>query len=156
VAALTLLYKLKEIEEKTAELYNRISFNISPVHQETGRLFQELSSDEKIHAGQIGLAINICQESKENFFESENSENEIEKVRELIERAFRFIEKNSESVTPRELLEMSLKIELNLEARHHSFYINVTDEQLKQLFQSLFVADTSHVRRIKEFRPFPN
>ena len=143
--------KLKDMERRAGELYETISATVGESDPEIARLFSDLAADERIHEKQVELAQSIFMEARDSFLEEKTGQDLVDEVLETIDREKKTLKINTETMAPREMLRIAVRVEVEMENRHHDFYFHVKDEKLKNLFQSLKNADQTHIGRIKNY-----
>jgi rubrerythrin len=155
MALLTLISKLKEIEQRAAELYLLVCQEVSHRDPRLGQLFQALSEEERVHEKQVEMAINIFREAHDTFSEQPEALDQIGKVLGKITEKEREFKANHEAMSPAAILQMAIEVEENMEERHQTFYLNVHDDQIKALLQSLRNADHAHSQKLKQYPLLP-
>jgi len=146
-------YQIKAAEVQTAELYNLISLSISVTYPSLSDLFKEMADEELMHAKQIELLQNIFQQARETFSEQSEPEALIAGFLQNVETIKRYFNKKHDKLKPSDLINLALDLERNLVEKHNTFFIQVNDPQIKQLFASLNLADKAHICKLENFKP---
>lgn len=144
-------YQAKAAEAQISGLYNLISLSVSISHPALSDLFKELADEEMMHAKQIELLQGIFQQAKENFTETPQSENIIADFLQNVETAKRDFNQKHLELTPGDLINLAIDLEHDLLEKHNTFFMNVSDPQIKQLFASLNLADEAHIRKLEDW-----
>ena len=145
-------YQMKAAEVQIAALYNLISLSISIKQPSLSDLFKELADEEMMHAKQIELLQNIFQQSTDGFLEMPQSESKIAEFIQNVEMVKGYFNTKHLELKPTDLINLALDLERNLVEKHHTFFMNVTDPQIKQLCASLNLADEVHIRKLENFQ----
>jgi rubrerythrin len=151
VGVSAIFLKLKDMERRAGELYKSISAAVEEMDPEISQLFSDLAADERIHEKQVELAQNIFMEARDSFLEEKTGHDLVDEVLETIDREKKTLRVNAGNMTPQEMVRIAVRVEVEMENRHHEFYFHVKDEALKNLFQSLKNADHAHIGRIKNY-----
>ena len=146
-------YLLKAAETRLGRLYAAMGLSVAVTHPGHYDLFSELAEEEKMHGKQIELMQSIFMQSKDAFAETPESERFISEFTEKVDTVARYFAQKNQELTPSDMIELALDLENNLVEQHRTFFLKVTDPQIKKLFESLNLVDEAHVRRLKEFKP---
>ena len=146
-------YLLKAAETRLGRLYAAMGLSIAVTHPGHYDLFSELAGEEKMHCKQIELMQGIFMQSKDIFVETPESERFITEFTEKVDTIARYFAQKNQELTPADMIALALDLENNLVEQHRTFFLKVTDPQIKKLFASLNLVDEAHVRRLKEFKP---
>ena len=144
-------YLLKAVETNAAELYTLIGLSISVSQPTLSDLFMELSAEEKMHCTQIELIQNIFLQSKDAFVENPEAEKMIADFLQLLQKTEKYFNEKHQELKPTDLINLALDLERNLVEKHRTFFMNVIDPQIKQLFASLNLADEAHIRKLENY-----
>jgi len=144
-------YQIKAAEVQIAGLYNLISLSVSIAQPALSDLFKELADDEMVHAKQIELLHSVFQQAKENFTEKSPPENIIAIFMQNVETVKRYFNQKHLELKPRDLINLALDLERNLLEKHNTFFMIVTDPQIKKLFASLNLADEAHIKKLENW-----
>jgi rubrerythrin len=144
-------YLLKNAELQACELYSLIGLSIAITQPGLSDLFNDLAKEEELHARQIELLRNLFLESEGTFLETPESEKMITEFMENLEMAKNHFNQHQAQMQPRDLINLALNLEGSLVEKHRTFFLKVTDPQIKQLFESLNFADKSHIRKLETF-----
>jgi len=142
-------YLLKTVETNTAELYALIGLSLSVSQPALSYLFMELSGEEKMHCKQIELMQNIFMQGKDAFAENPGTEKMVADFLQLIQKSEKYFNEKNQELKPADLINLALDLERNLVEKHRTFFMNVNDPQIKQLFASLNLADEAHIRKLE-------
>jgi len=146
-------YQIKAAEVQMAGLYNLISLSVSIAQPALSDLFKELADDEMVHAKQIELLQSVFQQAKENFTEEPPQKNIIAIFMQNVDTVKRYFNQKHLELKPRDLVNLALDLERNLLEKHNTFFMNVTDPQIKKLFASLNLADEAHIKKLENWSP---
>ncbi len=146
-------YLLKAAETRLSELYAMIGLSVSISHPALYDLFSELAEEEKLHCRQIELMQNVFLQSKDAFAENPEAEKLISEFVQNVETVQRYFTQKHQELQVSDLLDLARDLEANLVEKHRTFFMKVTDPQIKKLFESLNLTDTSHLRRLEDFQP---
>lgn len=146
-------YLLKAAEARMDELYALMGLSVSISHPGIHDLFTELAEDEKMHGKQIELMQNIFMQSNDSFVENPEAERIISEFVQNADTVKKYFNQKHLELKPTDLTALALDLEHNLVEQHRTFFMNVTDPQIKKLFESLRLADQAHVRKLENFRP---
>lgn len=144
-------YLLKAVETNAAELYTLIGLSIAVSQPTLSDLFMELSAEEKMHCKQIELIQNIFLQSKDAFVENPEAEKMIADFLQLLQKTEKYFNEKHQELKPTDLINLALDLERNLVEKHRTFFMNVIDPQIKQLFASLNLADEAHIRKLENY-----
>jgi len=148
-----IFYQIKAAEIQIAGLYDLISLSVSITQPALADLFKELADEERLHAKQIELLQSIFQQAQESFTENFRTEEIIAFFLQNVETVKRYFNQKHLELKPRDLVNLALDLERNLLEKHSTFFMNVTDPEIKKLFASLNMADESHIRKLENFQP---
>lgn len=146
-------YLLKAAETRLGELYADMGLSIAVTHPGHYDLFSELAEEEKMHCRQIELMQSIFMQSKDAFVENPEAERFISEFMEKVGTVARFFAQKNKELTPADMIRLALDLENNLVEKHRTFFLKVTDPQIKKLFESLNLVDEAHVRKLENFNP---
>jgi hypothetical protein len=146
-------YLLKTAETETAELYAQIGLSISISRPIVSDMFMELCAEEKMHCKQIELMQNIFLQSKDAFVENPETETMVADFLQLLQKTKKYFNERHQDLKPADLISLALDLERNLVEKHHTFFMNVIDPQMKQLFASLNLADEGHIHKLENCPP---
>jgi rubrerythrin len=146
-------YLLKAAEAQVGALYSLMGLSVSVSHPALFDLFTELAEEEKMHCKQIELMQNIFLQSKDGFAENPEAEKLIAEFMQNIDTVRHYFNQKHQELKVSDLLNLAHDLETNLVEKHRTFFMQVTDPQLKALFASLNMADESHVRKLENFQP---
>jgi len=144
-------YLLKGAETRLGELYADMGLSIAVTHPGHYDLFSELAEEEKMHCRQIELMQGIFMQSKDSFVEDPEAERFISEFTEKLDTAAKYFAHKHQELTPADMIALALDLESNLVEQHRTFFLKVTDPQIKKLFASLNLVDEAHVRKLEEF-----
>ena len=144
-------YQIKAAEVQIAGLYSLISLSVSITQPALSDLFKELADEEMMHSRQIELLQSIFQQAKENFKEELRAENIIAVFLQNVETVKRYFNQKHLELKPGDLINLALDLEHNLLEKHNTFFMNVTDPKIKQLFASLNLADEAHIKKLENW-----
>ena len=144
-------YLLKDAETRTGELYALIALNVSITQPGLAELFRDLAAEEEQHARQVEMIRGFFKESPDCFLETPEAEAVIASFVENLETIRRFVNQQYASLKPADLVQLALDVERQLVERHRAFIFNVSDPQLKRLFESLNLGNAAHIRRLESF-----
>jgi rubrerythrin len=142
-------YQAKAAEVQISNLYNLISLSVSISQPALSDLFKELADEEMMHAKQIELLQSVFQQAKERFTETPRSESIIADFLQNVETAKRYFNQKHLELKPSDLIGLAIDLEHDLLEKHNTFFMNVDDPQIKQLFASLNLADEAHIRKLE-------
>ena len=145
-------YLLKAAETRLGKLYAAMGLSIAVTHPGHYDLFSELAEEEKMHGKQIELMQGIFMQSKDAFVENPESERFITEFTEKVDTVARYFAQKNQELTPADMIALALDLENNLVERHRTFFLKVTDPQIKKLFENLNLVDEAHVRKLEEFQ----
>jgi rubrerythrin len=146
-------YLLKDAETRIGSLYSMMGLSVSISHPALYDLFTELAEEEKMHCKQIELMQNIFMQSNEAFTEKPEAEQLIAEFMQKVETALRYFNQKHQELTAIDLLNLARDLETSLVEKHRTFFMQVTDPQIKKLFESLNLADEAHIRRLENYQP---
>jgi hypothetical protein len=146
-------YLLKDAETRVADLYSMMGLSVSVSHPALYDLFTELSEEEKMHCKQIELMQNIFQQSKDIFVETPEAEKLISDFVQTVETVHRYFDQKHQELSVPDLLNLARDLESSLVEKHRTFFMRITDPQIKSLFENLNLADRAHVRKLEDFQP---
>jgi hypothetical protein len=146
-------YLLKAAETNAAELYAMIGLSISISQPTLSDLFMELSGEEKMHCKQIELMQSIFLQGKDAFTENPEAEKMVTDFLQLLQKTEKYFNEKHQELKPTDLINLALDLERNLVEKHHTFFMNVIDPQIKQLFASLNLADEAHIHKLENIQP---
>jgi hypothetical protein len=149
-------YLLKAAEARVGELYSLMGLSVSISHPALFDLFSELAKEEKMHGKQVELMQNIFLQSKDGFAENPEAEKLIAEFVQNIETVRSYFNRKHQELTPSDLLNLAHDLETSLVEKHRTFFMQVSDPQIKALFASLNLADESHIRKLEAFQPGSN
>ena len=144
-------YLLKAAETRLGELYAAMGLSVAVTHPGHYDLFSELAEEEKMHCRQIELMQGIYMQGKDSFVEEPEAERFIGEFMEKVDTVANYFAQKHQELTPADMIALALDLENNLVEQHRTFFMKVTDPQIKKLFASLNLVDEAHVRRLKEF-----
>jgi rubrerythrin len=144
-------YQIKAAEVQIADLYNLISLSVSVSQPALSDLFKELADEETLHARQVELLQTIFQQSTDLFLEAPQSESAIAEFVENVEMVKGYFNKKHLELKPSDLINLALDLERHLVEKHRTFFMNVVDPQIKQLFASLNLADAAHIKKLENW-----
>lgn len=147
----TIFSHLKNAEAGAAELYLFMAQKISHKFPDVGMFLKNLSDEEKLHEKQVEMARNFFLEATDLFLQKEDAESMLLHVLNKTEETRRYFLENWDTLTPEQIIRMVTHLELEIENRHHSFYIESTDIGIKTLVDSLRGADRAHVEALNNF-----
>jgi hypothetical protein len=146
-------YLLKSAEAQVGDLYSLMGLSVSVSHPALFDMFTELAEEEKMHCKQIELMQNIFLQSKDVFAENPEAEKLIAEFVQNIDTVRHYFNQKHQELKVSDLLNLAHDLETNLVEKHRTFFMHVTDPQLKALFASLNMADESHIRKLENFQP---
>ncbi len=144
-------YLLKDAETRAGELYALIGLNVSITHPELAELFNDLAAEEQQHARQVEMMRGYFQGSPDSFLENPEAERVIASFVENLETIGLHVNRSHAALKPADLIGLALDVERHLAERHRTFIFQVTDPQLKRLFENLDLGDAAHIRRLESF-----
>ena len=144
-------YLLKDAETRTGELYALIALNVSITQPALAELFSDLAAEEEQHARQVDLMRGYFQESPDSFLENPEAERVIAGFVENLETLRGYVNRSQAALKPADLVGLAPDVERHLAARHRAFIFNVSDHQLKRLFESLNLGNAAHIRKLESF-----
>ncbi|HOW44291.1 MAG TPA: hypothetical protein PK919_03855 [Candidatus Aminicenantes bacterium] len=144
-------YLLKDAETRTGELYALIALNVSITQPALAELFSDLAAEEEQHARQVDLMRGYFQESPDSFLENPEAERVIAGFVENLETLRGYVNRSQAALKPADLVGLALDVERHLAERHGAFIFNVSDPQLKRLFESLNLGNAAHIRKLESF-----
>lgn len=147
----TIFSYLKNAEAGAAELYSFMAQKISHKYPDVGTFLKNLADEEKLHEKQVEMARNFFLEATDLFFQKEDAESMLVHVLKKTEDTRKYFSENWDLLTPDQIIHMVKDLELEIENKHHSFYIESTDAGIKTLIDSLRGADRAHVEALKDF-----
>lgn len=148
-----MFYLLKSAEGEAAEFYDQIRLDLSIGNPYLSDFFAELAKDERMHEKQVMLLQSIFLGSKEAFLEREGAERQMAEYLEFFAETRQRYERERDSLDMGGLLEMARTLEESLLEKHRTFFLEVTDPQVRQLLGTLNLADEYHLKRITELLP---
>jgi rubrerythrin len=146
-------YLLKAAETRVGQLYSDMGLTLAVTHPKFFDLFSELAGEEKIHGKQIELMQGIFMQSNDAFVENPEAEQLIAEFVEKVDMVSQYFAQKNNELTPADMIGLALDLERNLVEKHRTFFLEVTDPQIKQLFESLNLVDQAHIRKLEEFKP---
>jgi rubrerythrin len=146
-------YLLKAAETRVGELYANMGLSLAVTHPGHYDLFSELAEEEKLHGKQIELMQGIFMQSNDAFVENPEAEQLIAEFVEKVDTVSQYFAQKNTELTPADMIHLALDLERNLVEKHRTFFLEVTDPQIKQLFESLNLVDKAHILKLEEFRP---
>ncbi|MCX6556112.1 MAG: hypothetical protein NTW95_01560 [Candidatus Aminicenantes bacterium] len=146
-------YLLKAAEARIGDLYSRIGLSVSISNPALFDLFRELAEEEKLHAKQIELMHNIFLQSKDAFAETPDAEKLISEFVQNVDTVLQYFNQKHQELKVSDLLNLAHDLEGILVEKHRTFFLKITDPQIKNLFESLNLADESHIRKLENFKP---
>jgi rubrerythrin len=146
-------YLLKAAEIRVGELYSMMGLSVSISNPALFDLFSELAEEEKMHCKQIELMQSIFTQSNDTFMENSEAEMLIAKFVESVDTVKRYFNQKHLELKPRDILGLAADIERNLVEQHRTFFLKVSDPQIKNLFENLNLVDKAHMRKLEEFQP---
>jgi rubrerythrin len=146
-------YLLKAAEMRLGELYAAMGLSLAVTHPGHYDLFSELAEDEKMHARQIELMQNIFMQGRDAFAENPEAEGIIVTFTENVDTVMKYFNEKHQELTPADMIRLALDLEGDLVERHRTFFMKVSDPQIKRLFESLNLVDEFHIRKLKDFKP---
>jgi rubrerythrin len=146
-------YLLKAAETQVGELYSLMGLSVAVSHPALFDLFTELAEEEKMHCKQIELMQNIFLQSKDGFAENPEAEKLIAEFMQNIDTVRHYFNQKHQELKVSDLLNLARDLECSLVEKHRTFFMQVTDPQIKTLFESLNLADESHIRKLENFQP---
>lgn len=150
MSILTLFLKMREMEQKTGEFYLLVYQKFAHRDPDIAKFFEILSKEETVHEKEVDLARNFFEEAQDSFKEVKNAVEMIDEILETVKKKRDYFIKNADSISSKEILNIALEIELDLEARHQEFYYSLSDEKLKNFLKYLILQDDSHVNKLKK------
>lgn len=146
-------YLLKDAETRTGELYALIGLSVSVSRPELADLFNELAEEERQHARQVDLLRGFFQESPEAFLETPEAEMTIADFVQNLQTIRGYFNQHHATMRPADLISLALDVERHLAEKHQTFFFQVTDPQIKKLFESLNLGNAAHIRKLETFPP---
>jgi hypothetical protein len=146
-------YLLKAAETRIGDLYSRIGLSVSISNPALFDLFTELAKEEKLHVKQIELMHNIFLQSKDAFAETLDAEKLISEFVQNVDTVLHYFNQKHQELKVSDLLNLAHDLEGMLVEKHRIFFLKITDPQIKSLFESLNLADESHIRKLENFKP---
>jgi hypothetical protein len=146
-------YLLKAAETRIGDLYSRIGLSVSVSNPALFDLFTELAGEEKLHVKQIELMHNIFLQSKDAFAETLDAEKLISEFVQNVDTVLHYFNQKHQELKVSDLLNLAHDLEGMLVEKHRIFFLKITDPQIKSLFESLNLADESHIRKLENFTP---
>jgi hypothetical protein len=146
-------YLLKAAETNVGELYALMGLGVSISHPALFDLFTELAEEEKMHGKQIELMQNIFMQSNDGFAENPEAEKLIAEFVQNVDTVRHYFNQKHQELKVTDLLNLARDLECSLVEKHRTFFMQVTDPQIKKLFASLNLADESHIRKLENFQP---
>jgi len=145
-----LLYKLKETERQAGDFYQTIHQKIKFQEPQLAELFKRMANDERIHEKQVEMAIAIYKEAPDQFSPQPDAIILIDNVLQKIQDSSVRFQQEYLTLTPAEILDMAVEIEVDMEERHQSFYLKIKDSHLGALFRNILDADSTHIALLKK------
>jgi rubrerythrin len=145
-------YLLKDAEVRTKELYAMVGLSISVTQPELSDLFNDLAEEEDLHARQIELLRNVFLECQDAFLENPEAEKSIAEFVQKVDMIRNYFNQHYAQLQAADLINLALDIECDLVERHRTFLFQVTDGQVKKLFESLNLEDKAHIGRLQGFK----
>lgn len=145
-------YLLKAAETRLGELYAAMGLSIAATHPGHYDLFTELAEEEKMHCKQIELMQNIFVQCNDAFVENPEAAQFITEFLEKVDSLAQFFAEKNRELTPADMTKLALDLENNLVEKHRTFFLKVTDLQIKNLFESLNLVDEAHIRKLENFK----
>ena len=146
-------YLLKAAETRLGELYACMGLSIAVTHPGHYDLFLELAEEEKMHCRQIELIRGIFEQSKDAFAANPEAERLVAEFVDKVETVAQYFAKKNFELTPGDMIQLALDLENNLVEQHRTFFLQVSDPQIKKLFASLNLVDETHIRKLENFKP---
>lgn len=146
-------YLLKDAETQVANLYSMMGLSVSVSNPALYDLFTELAEEEKLHCKQIELIQNIFLQSQDAFMETPEAERLISEFVQNVETVHHYFNQKHQELKAPDLLNLSRDLESSLVEKHRTFFMQITDPQIKNLFKNLNLADLAHVRKLEDFQP---
>ena len=146
-------YLLKAAETRIGDLYSLMGLSVSVSHPALSDLFTELAEEEKIHGKQIELMQSIFMQSNDTFAENPEAEELISEFVQNVDTVKHYFDQKHFELKPVDLIKLALDLERNLVEQHRTFFMKVTDPQIKQLFDSLNLADQAHIGKLEAYQP---
>jgi len=145
-------YLLKAAETRVGELYSLMGLSVSISHPALFNLFTELAEEEKMHGKQIELMQNIFMQSNDGFAENPEAEMLIAEFVQNVDTVKQYFNQKHQELKVIDLLDLARNLECSLVEKHRTFFLEVSDPQIKKLFESLNFADESHIRKLETFQ----
>ncbi len=146
-------YLLKAAETRLGKLYADMGLSIAVTHPGHYDLFSELAEEEKMHGKQIELMQSIFMQCRDAFVENPEAERFIAEFNDKVDTVARLFAQKNQELTSADMIALALDLENNLVERHRTFFLKVTDPQIKKLFASLNLVDEAHIRKLEEYKP---
>jgi hypothetical protein len=92
-------------------------------------------------------------QSNDAFVEKPEAEELIAGFMEKPDTVQQYFAKKNFELKPADMINLALDLERDLVEKHRTFFLEVTDPRIKQLFESLNLVDRAHIRKLEEFKP---
>lgn len=143
--------KLKMVEASVGELYLYLYKKIAHKDPELSSLIKQLSEEEKSHEKIVDMAKEYFLEVNDVFQKNTDSESLIQSLVNGVTNKIKEIRNNLDKLQSKEIIRLINELETELESKHYSIYISVSNKEIKQLLDSLVTGDIAHKKKIKLF-----
>jgi len=147
----TIFSKLKMVESTVGELYTFLYKKTAHKYPELSNFFKQLAEEEKGHEKIIDMAKEYFLEINDVFIKNPDAESLIHSLVNSVTNNIAEIKKNLDKFQPKEIIQAINGLETDLESKHYSIYISISNKEIKQLLDSLVTGDQAHKEKIKFF-----
>ncbi len=143
----SLFLHLSRLEDDSASFYDRLS-RLTITMPKVKTLFSRLCLEEKAHSNLINLARSYQAQATEQFVVHSTYTGEIQKAIATLRALNEKIDQFPPMPPFLPLLEDVLGFEQEMESRHYSTYMDISDDRLRELLLQLTKFDRQHVTMI--------
>ncbi len=143
--------QLKKAESEAARLYSTLSTRIAHQYPDLAQFLKTLSEEEKIHEKRVEMFKNLFFEAHDFFLEKPDAESILAETLKKIEDVNTYFLQNADILTPQRIIQIIAELEKDMENKHHTLFVEVTDAGLKQLMENLESGDKAHSEGLNAF-----
>jgi hypothetical protein len=148
MALAKILYQLRAIEDRIAEIYDFIGLGCALSKPEIADMFSELAGDERLHAKEVAHVQAIFSNNADEFDQHPPDEAVLDNFQATLERTASVFREQLNLLETKAILEKAAELERNLIERHRLLYISTHNLQLHKLLNMLMAFDLQHHERM--------